>query len=151
MICEWNIALFGGNVKILIVSIPDLTIVANSTKVTMLFIFQCFVIDIHLVILYTLLVVSCKIVRNIINKKYLLQNNMFSHQDKVPEVSFLRVLALNRSEWYLILFACIAALGNGAIQPAFAIVFSEILGVSLFICIFLIFCVNKVKDQHKRI
>ena len=42
-----------------------------------------------------------------------------------------RIMSLNASEWYIILFGCVAALGNGAIQPAFAVIFAEILGVYL--------------------
>ena len=42
----------------------------------------------------------------------------------------LRILRLNASEWFFIVIGCIAACCSGAVQPLFAIVFSEILSVS---------------------
>jgi ATP-binding cassette subfamily B (MDR/TAP) protein 1 len=45
--------------------------------------------------------------------------------------SFGRVLAMNRPEWGFILCGCFASLINGAIQPAFAIIFGEFIGVCI--------------------
>ncbi|XP_074659631.1 ATP-dependent translocase ABCB1-like [Tubulanus polymorphus] len=45
------------------------------------------------------------------------------------QVSMTRLLKLNRPEWLFILLGCFSAIITGGVQPAFAIVFSEILGV----------------------
>uniref|UniRef100_A0A8C9TFF5 ATP-binding cassette, sub-family B (MDR/TAP), member 4 n=1 Tax=Scleropages formosus TaxID=113540 RepID=A0A8C9TFF5_SCLFO len=49
--------------------------------------------------------------------------------DKPPPVSFLKVLRLNLPEWPYIVVGLFCAICNGAIQPAFAIVFSKIIAV----------------------
>ncbi|XP_066571517.1 ATP-dependent translocase ABCB1 [Amia ocellicauda] len=49
--------------------------------------------------------------------------------DKVPPVSFLKVLKLNLPEWPYIVLGIFCAIINGGLQPAFAIVFSKIIGV----------------------
>ncbi|XP_056007799.1 ATP-dependent translocase ABCB1-like isoform X2 [Ostrea edulis] len=49
--------------------------------------------------------------------------------DEPPEVSIAKVLKMNSKEWPYILFGCLAAILNGGVQPAFAVIFSEILGV----------------------
>ncbi|KAK3108334.1 hypothetical protein FSP39_005774 [Pinctada imbricata] len=49
--------------------------------------------------------------------------------EKPPDASMFRVLRMNAPEWYLILFGCLAAIVNGGVQPAFAVIFAEILGV----------------------
>ena len=41
-----------------------------------------------------------------------------------------RLMKMNASEWHLITFGCIMALLQGAVQPAFALIFGEMLGVS---------------------
>ncbi|KAJ7322287.1 hypothetical protein JRQ81_018574 [Phrynocephalus forsythii] len=49
--------------------------------------------------------------------------------ENVPPVSFLKIMKLNISEWpYFVVGTC-ASLINGALQPAFAILFSEIIGI----------------------
>uniref|UniRef100_A0A8C9RE53 ATP-binding cassette, sub-family B (MDR/TAP), member 4 n=1 Tax=Scleropages formosus TaxID=113540 RepID=A0A8C9RE53_SCLFO len=50
-------------------------------------------------------------------------------EDKPPPVSFLKVLRLNLPEWPYIVVGLFCAICNGAIQPAFAIVFSKIIAV----------------------
>ncbi|XP_070567625.1 ATP-dependent translocase ABCB1-like isoform X2 [Ptychodera flava] len=50
-------------------------------------------------------------------------------EDKAPEVGFKRIMKMNSSEWPYILFGSLAAVINGAIQPAFAIIFSKIISV----------------------
>ena len=42
----------------------------------------------------------------------------------------LRVMRMNAPEWWVILLGCLAAIGNGAVQPVFAVIFAEIIGVS---------------------
>ncbi|KAM3873324.1 ATP-dependent translocase ABCB1 [Diretmus argenteus] len=49
--------------------------------------------------------------------------------EKVPPVSFLKVLRLNLPEWPYIVVGLICATINGAMQPVFAIVFSKIIAV----------------------
>lgn len=36
---------------------------------------------------------------------------------------------MNSPEWFFILFGCLVAIGNGAIQPLFAIIFAEFMNV----------------------
>uniref|UniRef100_H3AJ76 ATP binding cassette subfamily B member 4 n=1 Tax=Latimeria chalumnae TaxID=7897 RepID=H3AJ76_LATCH len=47
----------------------------------------------------------------------------------VPPVSFLRVLKLNKTEWPYFVLGTFCAIINGGLQPAFAIIFSKIIGV----------------------
>ncbi|XP_074538680.1 ATP-dependent translocase ABCB1 [Halichoeres trimaculatus] len=49
--------------------------------------------------------------------------------ENIPLVPFSRVMRLNLSEWPYILVGTICAIINGALQPAFAIVFSKIITV----------------------
>ncbi len=42
-----------------------------------------------------------------------------------------RVIRLNAPEWYFVVGGCVSALFTGALQPCFAIIFSEIMGVSI--------------------
>lgn len=49
--------------------------------------------------------------------------------EEPPAVSIAKVLKMNAKEWPYIMFGCLAAIGNGGVQPAFAVIFSEILGV----------------------
>uniref|UniRef100_X2B039 Bile salt export pump n=1 Tax=Capitella teleta TaxID=283909 RepID=X2B039_CAPTE len=51
---------------------------------------------------------------------------------KLPEPSFARIMRLNAPEWYYIIGGCLGATVSGAIQPAFAVIFSEILGALFF-------------------
>ena len=44
----------------------------------------------------------------------------------------LKVLALNKPEWYFIVIGCIASLISGAVQPAFSIVFSKAIYVRVY-------------------
>ncbi|XP_073533538.1 ATP-dependent translocase ABCB1 [Phyllobates terribilis] len=49
--------------------------------------------------------------------------------EKVPPVSFLKVMKLNKPEWPYFVVGIICAAINGATQPAFAIIFSKIIAV----------------------
>ncbi|XP_058878458.1 ATP-dependent translocase ABCB1-like isoform X2 [Acipenser ruthenus] len=51
------------------------------------------------------------------------------NDEKVPQVSFFSVLKLNRTEWPYLALGTFCALVNGGIQPAFAIIFSKVIGV----------------------
>ncbi|ELW48096.1 Multidrug resistance protein 3 [Tupaia chinensis] len=45
----------------------------------------------------------------------------------VPPVSFLKVLKLNKTEWPYFVVGTVCAIANGALQPAFSIIFSEMI------------------------
>uniref|UniRef100_A0A8C5WKG4 ATP binding cassette subfamily B member 4 n=1 Tax=Leptobrachium leishanense TaxID=445787 RepID=A0A8C5WKG4_9ANUR len=50
-------------------------------------------------------------------------------EDSVTPVSFLKVMKLNKPEWPYFVVGLISAAINGATQPAFAIIFAEIMGI----------------------
>ncbi len=50
-------------------------------------------------------------------------------QEKLPDPSLKRIMRLNAPEWGWIVFGCICAIIMGAVQPAFAIVFADVIGV----------------------
>ena len=41
----------------------------------------------------------------------------------------IRVYSLNRPEWHFIVIGCLGSLAAGALQPAWSIVFSKVIGV----------------------
>ncbi|XP_053464841.1 phosphatidylcholine translocator ABCB4 isoform X2 [Nycticebus coucang] len=47
----------------------------------------------------------------------------------VPPVSFLKVLKLNKTEWPYFVVGTVCAIANGGLQPAFSIIFSEIIAI----------------------
>ncbi|XP_030055624.1 ATP-dependent translocase ABCB1 isoform X2 [Microcaecilia unicolor] len=49
--------------------------------------------------------------------------------ERVPPVSFLKIMMLNKKEWPYFVVGIICAIINGGLQPAFAIIFSKIIGV----------------------
>ncbi|XP_069585559.1 ATP-dependent translocase ABCB1 [Ranitomeya imitator] len=49
--------------------------------------------------------------------------------EKVPPVSFFKIMKFNKPEWPYFVVGIICAAINGAIQPAFAIIFSKIIAV----------------------
>lgn len=51
--------------------------------------------------------------------------------ENVPPVSFLKVLKLNKTEWPYFVVGTVCAIANGALQPAFSVIFSEMIAVSL--------------------
>ncbi|XP_077915334.1 phosphatidylcholine translocator ABCB4 isoform X5 [Halichoerus grypus] len=50
-------------------------------------------------------------------------------EENVPPVSFLKVLKLNKTEWPYFVVGTLCAIANGALQPAFSIIFSEMIAV----------------------
>uniref|UniRef100_A0A3B3S2U4 ATP-binding cassette, sub-family B (MDR/TAP), member 5 n=1 Tax=Paramormyrops kingsleyae TaxID=1676925 RepID=A0A3B3S2U4_9TELE len=50
-------------------------------------------------------------------------------EEKVPEVPFKRILALNKPEWPYLVIGVLASLVGGAVYPCLAIVFAKIIGV----------------------
>uniref|UniRef100_A0A669QYV9 ATP binding cassette subfamily B member 1 n=1 Tax=Phasianus colchicus TaxID=9054 RepID=A0A669QYV9_PHACC len=51
--------------------------------------------------------------------------------EELPPVSFLKVMKLNKKEWPYFVAGTLCAVINGALQPAFSVIFSEIIGVIL--------------------
>uniref|UniRef100_A0A8C0RD44 P-type phospholipid transporter n=1 Tax=Canis lupus familiaris TaxID=9615 RepID=A0A8C0RD44_CANLF len=49
--------------------------------------------------------------------------------ENVPSVSFLKVLKLNKTEWPYFVIGTMCAIANGSLQPAFSIIFSEMIAV----------------------
>ncbi|XP_078283932.1 ATP-dependent translocase ABCB1-like [Rhinoraja longicauda] len=52
-----------------------------------------------------------------------------AQDEDLPNVSFFRVLRMNQKEWPYLLIGTFCAVINGILQPAFAIIFSMIIGV----------------------
>uniref|UniRef100_A0A8C0C1V9 ATP binding cassette subfamily B member 1 n=1 Tax=Buteo japonicus TaxID=224669 RepID=A0A8C0C1V9_9AVES len=48
---------------------------------------------------------------------------------QLPPASFLKIMKLNKTEWPYFVAGTVCAIINGALQPAFSIIFSEIIGV----------------------
>ncbi|XP_036184203.1 phosphatidylcholine translocator ABCB4 isoform X5 [Myotis myotis] len=49
--------------------------------------------------------------------------------ENVPPVSFLKVLRLNKTEWPYFVVGTVCAIANGALQPAFSVIFSEMITI----------------------
>ncbi|DAA30732.1 TPA: Multidrug resistance protein 1-like [Bos taurus] len=49
--------------------------------------------------------------------------------ESVPPVSFLKILKLNKTEWPYLVVGTLCAIANGALQPAFSVIFSEMIAV----------------------
>ena len=56
----------------------------------------------------------------------------------MPAPPMTRLMMLNAKEWYIIVIGCISSLAQGAVQPAFALVFGIMIGVSKQLAAFLI-------------
>lgn len=54
-------------------------------------------------------------------------------EERVPAVSFFEVMHLNLSEWPYLLVGTIGAIVSGILQPLFATIFSQIIGVGVFL------------------
>ena len=52
-------------------------------------------------------------------------------EEELEPVTISRIFKLNSPEWPFILLGSIGAIFSGAIQPAFAVIFAEVLGVSI--------------------
>lgn len=51
----------------------------------------------------------------------------------MPLVSFWRTLKLNITEWPYFVVGIFCAIINGGLQPAFSVIFSRIIGVSIYV------------------
>uniref|UniRef100_A0A8C9E5Z1 Phosphatidylcholine translocator ABCB4 n=1 Tax=Phocoena sinus TaxID=42100 RepID=A0A8C9E5Z1_PHOSS len=54
-----------------------------------------------------------------------------ARDETVPSVSFMKILKLNKTEWPYFVVGTLCAVANGALQPAFSVIFSEIIEVRL--------------------
>ncbi|XP_067304664.1 ATP-binding cassette, sub-family B (MDR/TAP), member 4 [Pseudorasbora parva] len=52
-----------------------------------------------------------------------------TEEEKLPDISFLTVLKLNKPEWPYMVVGVLCATINGGMQPAFAVIFSKIIAV----------------------
>ncbi|XP_075683429.1 ATP-binding cassette sub-family B member 5-like isoform X1 [Rhinoderma darwinii] len=52
-----------------------------------------------------------------------------TEEKQLPNISFFRILSLNKSEWPYIMFGTIAAIINGGVHPAFSILFAKIIAI----------------------
>ncbi|NWZ99491.1 MDR1 protein, partial [Nesospiza acunhae] len=50
------------------------------------------------------------------------------YEENLPAVPYLKILALNKPEWFYVLLGVIAAAVIGAVHPAFAVIFGKIIG-----------------------
>uniref|UniRef100_A0A8C0C1B8 Multidrug resistance protein 1 n=1 Tax=Buteo japonicus TaxID=224669 RepID=A0A8C0C1B8_9AVES len=57
------------------------------------------------------------------------QNDDPDEKTKLPPASFLKIMKLNKTEWPYFVAGTVCAIINGALQPAFSIIFSEIIGI----------------------
>uniref|UniRef100_A0A8C5NRL3 ATP binding cassette subfamily B member 4 n=1 Tax=Junco hyemalis TaxID=40217 RepID=A0A8C5NRL3_JUNHY len=57
------------------------------------------------------------------------QNDSPDEEKSSPVTSFLKIMKLNKTEWPYFVVGTLCAIINGALQPAFAVIFSEIIGV----------------------
>uniref|UniRef100_U3I5L6 ATP binding cassette subfamily B member 1 n=1 Tax=Anas platyrhynchos platyrhynchos TaxID=8840 RepID=U3I5L6_ANAPP len=56
-----------------------------------------------------------------------MKNN--SPDEELPPASFLKIMSLNKTEWPYFVAGTICAIINGGLQPAFSVIFSEIIGI----------------------
>ena len=53
-----------------------------------------------------------------------------NEQKKKYNFLFFKLLALNKPEWFYILFGCLTSIINGGMEPVFALILSKIVSVS---------------------
>ncbi|KFP39961.1 Multidrug resistance protein 1, partial [Chlamydotis macqueenii] len=56
-------------------------------------------------------------------------NCMLLEDEELPPASFIKIMKLNKTEWPYFVAGTLCAIINGALQPAFAVIFSEIIGI----------------------
>ncbi|NXN78765.1 MDR1 protein, partial [Bombycilla garrulus] len=50
------------------------------------------------------------------------------YEENLPDVPYLKILALNKPEWFCVLLGIVAAAVIGAVNPTFAVIFAKIIG-----------------------
>uniref|UniRef100_A0A8B9ZJQ8 ATP-binding cassette sub-family B member 5 n=1 Tax=Anas platyrhynchos TaxID=8839 RepID=A0A8B9ZJQ8_ANAPL len=68
--------------------------------------------------------------------------------EELPPASFLKIMSLNKTEWPYFVAGTICAIINGGLQPAFSVIFSEIIGVSSNKTMYLKYLLNKYKQSN---
>uniref|UniRef100_A0A8C9E619 Phosphatidylcholine translocator ABCB4 n=1 Tax=Phocoena sinus TaxID=42100 RepID=A0A8C9E619_PHOSS len=58
-----------------------------------------------------------------------LKESLKRKDETVPSVSFMKILKLNKTEWPYFVVGTLCAVANGALQPAFSVIFSEIIEI----------------------
>uniref|UniRef100_A0A8C3MNR5 ABC-type xenobiotic transporter n=1 Tax=Geospiza parvula TaxID=87175 RepID=A0A8C3MNR5_GEOPR len=61
------------------------------------------------------------------------QKKKQKEEENLPAVPYLKILALNKPEWFYVLLGVIAAAVIGAVHPTFAVIFGKIIGVSFLV------------------
>uniref|UniRef100_A0A8C3X868 ATP binding cassette subfamily B member 5 n=1 Tax=Cyanoderma ruficeps TaxID=181631 RepID=A0A8C3X868_9PASS len=56
------------------------------------------------------------------------KNKKEVEEENLPAVSYFKILALNKPEWFYVLMGVISAAVIGAVHPAFAVIFGKIIG-----------------------
>lgn len=64
----------------------------------------------------------------------------------MPPVSFWRILKLNSTEWPYFVVGTLCAIINGGLQPAFAVIFSKVVGVSDYIHFYVTYDSRQVNE-----
>uniref|UniRef100_A0A8C5JJC0 ATP binding cassette subfamily B member 4 n=1 Tax=Junco hyemalis TaxID=40217 RepID=A0A8C5JJC0_JUNHY len=77
----------------------------------------------------------------IINLSFSLYFAKYIDAEELPPASFLKIMKLNKTEWPYFVVGTLCAIINGALQPAFAVIFSEIIGA---------ICLKYVLNKHKQ-
>lgn len=54
-----------------------------------------------------------------------------SEEEKAEKGKIIKVLAMNKAEWFWILLGCISSVFIGAALPVYSVLFGDIIGVSL--------------------
>lgn len=55
---------------------------------------------------------------------------IYQEKEKVTDVPFTRILALNKSEWPYLMVGILSSIVGGAVYPCVGILFAKIIGVS---------------------
>uniref|UniRef100_A0A8B9ED65 Multidrug resistance protein 1 n=1 Tax=Anser cygnoides TaxID=8845 RepID=A0A8B9ED65_ANSCY len=65
-------------------------------------------------------------------KRFRIQNDELDVKDKkIPPVPFLKIMALNKTEWPYFVVGTLCAIINGALQPIFSVIIADVIGVSI--------------------
>uniref|UniRef100_A0A8B9EDR8 Multidrug resistance protein 1 n=1 Tax=Anser cygnoides TaxID=8845 RepID=A0A8B9EDR8_ANSCY len=66
-------------------------------------------------------------------KRFRIQNDELDVKadKKIPPVPFLKIMALNKTEWPYFVVGTLCAIINGALQPIFSVIIADVIGVSI--------------------
>uniref|UniRef100_A0A669QVL9 ATP binding cassette subfamily B member 4 n=1 Tax=Phasianus colchicus TaxID=9054 RepID=A0A669QVL9_PHACC len=65
-------------------------------------------------------------------KRFRIQNDELDEKDKnIPSSSFFKIMKLNKTEWPYFVVGTLCAIINGALQPIFSVMISDVIGVSI--------------------